>query len=446
MEDAAVVLTDKGPVKDCSILISEEGRIRAIASKSSIREEYGSVWEETIDAKECIMMPGMINNHSHIAMTLLRGLAEDLPILNWLRDKIWPLEANLKPWQIEVGGIVGAVESLLSGTTNVNSNYFYDPSGSEASALYNTGMRGTLSHGIFDWTEEKGLRLTSEFVQEWHGRDQGRLRIATGAHSAYSCSPGLLKKIEDLRGSLNEKFGEKYPILSTIHVAEARTEANEIDAKYVADAKRGIADYLLRIGVLTKDTVAAHCIHLLDDDYAAFKKAGASIASCPVSNLKVGMGIADLTRDMAEGITVSLGTDGPASNNTLDMFETTKMASLLQKGIKGEATLLSSKLVFELATIGGAKSLHQENEIGSLAIGKRADIVIVDLSRISAVPFYDPYNHLAYSARGGDVKHVLVDGRIVVRDGKIRTVDLEKMKEMVSRAVYEVASGSLVKA
>lgn len=441
IEDAAVVITSDGPRKNCSVLISEDGFIQEIAGKEELRNNSGITPEKTVSAKKCLVMPGFVNNHSHISMTLLRGLAEDLPILNWLRDKIWPLEANLKPWQIEVGAMVGVAECLLTGTTTVNSNYFFDPSGSEASAAFNLGIRGFFSHGVFDWTAGKALNLTKDFVGAWHGKDGGRIRIATGAHSPYSCSPSLLKELEELRHELNEKFGSIYPILSTIHVAEVRTEANEIQEKYKMSAHNGIAAYLYSIGVLTRDTVAAHCIHLLDDDYAAFKKSGASIASCPVSNLKVGMGVADLPRDVAEGIAVSLGTDGPASNNTLDMFETTKFASLLQKGIRGDTTAIGSTVAFDLATAGGARSL-QLSDTGSLTRGMKADLVILDLDTISATPFHDPYNHVVFAARSGDVRDVFVDGRLLVQNREVKTLNMQGLQSAVEEAVSDLRSSA----
>jgi 5-methylthioadenosine/S-adenosylhomocysteine deaminase len=440
IENTTVTITSKGPVKDCSILISENGLIEKIGTRSEILRSSGEI-EQVVDATKCLAMPGFINNHSHIAMTLLRGLAEDLPILNWLRDKIWPLEATLKPWQIEIGAAIGVAECLLSGTTTVNSNYFFSPSGSEASAAYNLGMRGFFSHGVFDWTAEQGLKLTEDFVASWHGKDSGRIRIETGAHSPYSCSPELLKRLEDLRSKLNEKYGSEYRVLSTIHVAEATTEADEIQQKYKVSAHAGIAAYLRSIGILNKDTIAAHAIHLLDDDFRAFKESGASIASCPVSNLKVGMGVADLPRDLSEGITVSLGTDGPASNNTLDMFETTKFASLLQKGLRGDTTALGSRVAFDIATAGGARSLQMDN-LGSLQEGMKADIVLVDLSTISATPFHDPYNHVVFSARAGDVRDVFVDGRWLVRNRSLASLDHEKLNQAVDAAVSELRSSA----
>jgi 5-methylthioadenosine/S-adenosylhomocysteine deaminase len=438
IKNAKTIICSKGSINAKSILVSGR-RIAAIGEKSKIRQDHGS-WEIELDASNCLVMPGFVNNHSHIAMSLLRGMAEDLPLFNWLRDKIWPIEAKLKPWQIEIGAALGAVEALLAGTTTVNTNYIYDRIGSEASALKAVGMRAAISHGIFDWTREKGLRATEDLCTHFHGADEGRIRVATSPHSAYTCSPDLLKNIETLRRKLNEKNGKKYPILNTLHVAESSTEAEEIKSKYAVDAKRGVANYLYSLGVLNQDTICAHSIHLTEDDYLAFRNSHASIASCPISNLKVGVGVADLPRAISEGITVSLGTDGPASNNTLDMFETTKMASLLAKGLKGDTTQLGSEESFLLATFGGAKSLHQENDIGGIFEGAKADLVLMDLSNISALPFYNPFNYITYSARSRDVRDVLVDGRILVRNGKVQTINLENLRERISLATTEIAS------
>ncbi len=434
--NAKFVITPNGPSEKTSIFVSDR-KIVAVGEKSEIERRYTKP-EVIIDASNSLVIPGFVNNHSHIAMALLRGFAEDLPLFNWLRDKIWPIEAKLKPWQIEVGAILGSTEALLSGTTTINTNYIYDPEASEATAVEFTGMRGLISHGIFDWTEEKSLRLTQDLAENHHGKDDGRIRIATSPHSAYSCNPELLKKIHALKDKLNEKYGRKYPVLSTIHASESSAEVEEIKAKYGVDAKRGVINYLQSVGFLDSQTICAHSIHLTEDDYKAYTSTKASLASCPISNLKVGVGVADLPRALSEGITVSLGTDGPASNNTLDMFETMKMASLLAKGVKGDTTQLTSRQAFTLATEGGAHSLRQENEIGRLAVGYRADIVLLDLSSISAMPFYDPYSYLTFAARSGDVSDVLVDGRILVSNRKIQSVDVEKLRERVSAAVSEI--------
>ena len=189
------------------------------------------------------------------------------------------------------------------------------------------------------------------------------------------------------------------------------------------------------MGVLNAETICAHSIHLTDDDFASMKRTGASIASCPVSNLKVGMGIAEVPKAISKGITVSLGTDGAASNNSLDMFETMKMASLLQKGYFGDTTLMKSRETFELASAGGARSMRLGHEIGSIAKGKKADLIIVNVSGVHSTPLYDPFNHLVYSAKSSDVRDVIVDGRVLVRDRKVPHVDIEALKSEASKAV-----------
>ncbi len=436
VRDAKFLLTEGGVTANKSLLVRDR-RIEAIGDSASLQSRYGYA-ERVIDASRSIVIPGLINNHSHIAMSILRGYAEDLPLLSWLKEKVWPAEAKLTPFDMYLGAVAGCAEALLSGTTSLTSVYFYDQSGSEAEAAYDTGIRGVFAHGIFDWTRESGRKRTEEMVSSFHGRDDGRIRIATSPHAPYSCSPELLKEIESLRGDLNEKYGKTYRILNTLHVAEARTEAEEIQAKYGVQAKEGVAKYLDSLGVLNDETICAHCIHLTEGDLAAFRRSGASIASCPVSNLKVGMGIADLPRMISNGTTVSLGTDGPASNNSLDMFETLKMSSLLSKGLKGDTTLMDARLCFEIATIGGARSLHQEKDVGGIAVGKRADIVILDVSHIHAAPLYDPYSHIAYSSSSHDVSHVVVDGRLLVDNREISSIDVPMLREALERRTEEL--------
>ncbi|MHB8567006.1 MAG: amidohydrolase family protein [Nitrososphaerales archaeon] len=436
IKDAKFLITEEGQVRNQSLLVDDR-KILAIGDHSLLNSKFGPA-EVVIDASKSIVMPGFVNNHSHIAMSLLRGYAEDLPLLNWLNDKVWPAEAKLTPEDIYLGAVAGCAEALLSGTTSITSVYFYDERGSEPEALYDTGVRGILAHGVFDWTREVAVKKTKEMVSAYHGKDQGRIRIATSPHAPYTCSPELLKEIEDLRSDLNQKSGNEYRVMNTLHVAEARTEAKEIESKYEVSVKDGIASYLDSLGVLTDETIAAHCIHLTQNDIESFNRSGASIASCPISNLKVGMGMADLPKIISNEITLSLGTDGPASNNTLDMFETVKMTSLLSKGLMGDTTLMGSRTCFELATLGGARSMHQQSETGSLVVGKRADIVVLDISDPHSSPLYDPYSHIVYSANSHDVKDVLIDGRILVKDRKIATVDLEKLKQMITRRVIDL--------
>ena len=440
IKDASILITETGVLKNRSIYVSE-GVIRAIGETSEISSKFGRA-ELTVDASNSIVMPGLINNHSHIAMSLLRGYAEDLPLLSWLKDKVWPAEGKLTFEDFYLGATAGCAESLLEGTTSITSVYFYDSLGSEAEAALDMGIRGIFAHGIFDWTRETALRRTNEMVQSFHGKDRGRIRIATSPHAPYSCSPELLKEIEQLRADLNSKYGVRYRVMNTLHVAEARTEPQEIESNYGVSVKQGVPTYLDKLGVLNSETICAHCIHLTESDIQALKKTKASVASCPVSNLKVGMGAPDLPRLLDNDICVSLGTDGPASNNTLDMFETLKMASLLSKGLGGDASLMGAQESFLSATMGGARSMNQESEIGSLATGKRADIVMLDISSVRGSPLYDPFSHIAYSARAGDVRNVIVDGRLLVKDGEVLTVDLQLLKKSLEKRAIDLGFAS----
>ena len=433
IRDARFVLVDGGYLSNKSVFVSDR-KIVGVGDTEELIRKNGTP-EETIDASKCVVAPGLINNHSHIAMSLLRGFAEDLPLLNWLRDKIWPAEAKLKPEDIHIGALIGCVESLLAGTTSITSVYFYHQNGSEAQAVSESGLRGVLAHGVFDWTGKEALEKTREFVTHWHGHDYGRVRIATSPHAPYSCSPALLKEVEELREELNQKHGNDFRILNTLHVSEARNETQEIEERYKVSAKSGVADYLDKLGVLNSDTICAHSIHLTEEDLLSMKKTGSSIASCPVSNLKVGMGIANIPRALENGVAVSLGTDGPASNNSLDMFETMKMASLLPKGVYGNTTLMPASKTFEIASLGGAKSLHLEHEIGSIAKDKKADLMLVDLSRVHSTPLYDPYNHLVFSAKSSDVRDVIVDGRLLVKERRVLHIDIAGLKDAASRAI-----------
>lgn len=436
IKNARFIITEHGIAKRGSIQISH-GRIKAIGKENRLRKSHGKA-EEEIDATNCLVIPGLINTHSHMAMSILRGYAEDLPLYQWLKKKIWPAEARFKPKHIQAGAALSAVEALLSGTTCIMSMYFYNKGGDEANALYNIGMRGTLTHVLFDWTEEEGLAKTKEFVRLWHGKDNGRIRIATAPHAPYSCGPDLLKKIEELRMELNEKYGRKYRILNTIHVAEAPTEAKDIKARYGVSTSKGVATYLKSLKVLTNETVAAHCVHLTNQDFKSLKEISASIASCPISNLKIGVGVANISKVISYKINVSLGTDGPSSNNSLDMFETIKTASLLQKGIHGKPELMKAEKVFQLATLNGAKSLHQERDIGSIRVGKLADLVIIDLSGPNSMPIFDPHNHIAFSAKSNDVRDVFVGGKIIVRNRQVRTIDMQKLKSEIDSTTKEL--------
>lgn len=436
VRNAKLVLHESGPMREKSLFIDNR-KIVAIGEDSDIVNRYGK-GETTIDASGCIVMPGLINTHTHLAMSLLRGYAEDLALMDWLQKKIWPAEAKLTPEYIELGAALSVAEAMLAGTTSVLSMYFYDKAGSESAAIEKLGIRGVVTHAVFDRTMDSGISKFEELVRAYHGADDGRIRASTAPHSPYTCSPETLQKLESSRKELNGRYGSTYPILNSIHVAESPGEAKQVHETYKVDTSKGVAAYLKTLGVLNADTVAAHCTHLTETDYDALKSMNASIASCPTSNLKLGMGVADLRAASAHGINISLGTDGPASNNSLDMFEEMKLASILQKSTHSDTTLFPAKSVFDMATINGARALHQQGDIGSIATGKRADIVVMDVSQPHSLPLYDAYSHIIFSAKAADVKHVIIDGRVTVLDRNVVALDTERLTSELDKALQEL--------
>lgn len=425
-----IIVSDKGPIFE-GALAFEDDRILGVGSASDVSNRFHGF--EKIDVSNCIVMPGFVNAHTHTAMCLLRGSAEDMSLHDWLEKRIWPLESHLTPRDIETGALLGAYEALLSGTTTLNSQYFYSPEGSEAHAFAKSGIRAVVGHGFFEQTREEGLRLTSEMAKKWHGSENGRIRISVDPHSTYSTGPGAYRDAYELMLELNNQFGDKGEIFLHTHVAESPTEAEMVKSNFNVHFDGGVVNYLHNLGVLSENMVAVHTIHVSDEEIALLRKANVRVALNPVSNLKVGMGVAPYVRLKTAGIQVGLGTDGAASNNTLDMFESLKLLPLLQKGLSGNAASVPATEAFETATLGGAKALKWNDEIGLIREGYKADVVVLDISNMHSQPLYNVYSHLVYSARSSDVRHVFVDGRQLVEDGRIAGLDYGTFLKEVNR-------------
>jgi 5-methylthioadenosine/S-adenosylhomocysteine deaminase len=410
----------------------EGGRILEVGDRSEMSTRYPRY--ERVDGKGCLLLPGLINLHTHMAMSLLRGIAEDLPLMDWLEKRIWPVEAKLTARDIYLGAKLSAVEALLSGTTCALSMYFYrDDEMNEAAACLEAGMRAFISHGFFDWSEEEGFRRTRDLFANWHGRE-GRIFGCVGPHAPYSVSPGLLRRSAQLHGEIKEKYSERGPVKITIHLAEDPNEAEAVRSKYHVELKEGFAAYLKEVGLLGEDLIAAHCIYLTERDAELFSRAGASIACNPIANLKLAMGIAPLQMFLGKGVNVGLGTDGPASNNTLDMLETVKIASLLQKALTRDPTALDAYTALRLATENGARALGLDGELGRIQKGYLADLVLVNLRRHNTLPVYDPVYSLVYSAKPSNITHVWVQGRLVVEGGRHTLLSTEGLLEEVEKA------------
>ncbi len=423
-------------IRDGAVVI-EDNIIVDVGPTDEIMRRHGGSGHDIIDLRGSIVIPGLINSHTHISMTLLRGYADDLLLQEWLEKYIWPYESQLTSHDIELGSILGAIESIASGVTNVCSMYHYRPDRNEATALLKVGLRGTIGIAIFTWDPEGSLNNFRDAVSRFHGRN-GLIRIASCPHAPYTVDPELWKKSEELRRELNDKFGDKGKIIVTSHIAEDWNEVKMVEERFKVEVPNGsIMKYLEELDVVSSDFLAAHAIHLTDLDIEVMKRYDVKVAHNPVANMKLGMGYADTPRLLSNGIKVSLGTDGPASNNTLDLIETMKFAALINKPLKRDPRVTSAREVFRMATEYGAVNLGYNN-LGRVDIGYLADIVVLDFRKPHLTPVYDVYSHLVYACRSSDVNTVIVNGKMVYEDKRFLTVDVERVLDDVNRRSMEL--------
>ncbi|MEW6328788.1 MAG: amidohydrolase, partial [Candidatus Micrarchaeota archaeon] len=324
--------------------------------------------EFTIDASHKLVLPGLVNSHTHLAMTLFRGYADDMVLEKWLSEKIWPLEKKLRAGDVYSGSMLGCAEMIRSGATSFADMYFFMDEA--ARAVRDSGMRASLSYGMFDFGDpekrEKELAIANDFVSGHHNTAGGRVLCSLGPHAIYTCSAEMLLKAKELARKRKMKI--------QIHVSETRKEVYDIMKSH---RKRPV-EYLDKIGFLGDDVVAAHCGWVSAREIKLLAERGVSVAHCPVSNLKLATGgIAPITEMLERGVCVALGTDGAASNNTLNMFETMKLSALLQKHRLWDARALGAGLALDMATINGARALGIN--AGSIEKGKLADIITIDL-------------------------------------------------------------------
>ena len=406
IEGATVACVDpRGRVlKDCSIAI-DDGRIIEIGGK--IKGEA----EHVIDGRGRLAMPGLVNCHTHLPMTLLRGVADDLSLMTWLEDHIWPIEANLSESHIRAGSNLGIAEMIQSGTTCFSDMYWHMEVVGEC--VEKTGIRAALSTPLLDvkGPDQRGklLRDGEDMIKRFKASD--RITPFLGPHAPYTCSEELLMAVKDLQ--------EKHDVGVHIHVSET---ADEVENLKHSKGMRPF-EYLDGLGFLNERVIAAHSVWVSEDEMEIMKKRGVKVAHNPVSNMKIAAGVAPIPRYLEKGITVGLGTDGAASNNTLDMFEDLKITALLHKVTSNDPRAVPAEAALEMATIGGARALGLEDEIGSIETGKKADIILVDLKKPHLTPLTHPVSHLVYAAKGGDVSHTIVDGRILMSERTLTTLD-----------------------
>ncbi len=417
---------------------TEGDSIVDLGKTNELKIKYGKGYEK-INAKGKVIIPGLVNTHQHAAMSLLRGYADDLPLQRWLEDWIWPIEKHMTAHHIYVGATLTAMESIMSGTTTVNTMYHYSPEENEAKAFADVGIRGVIGHVCFSWRKEEDRRILDSLAKDWHDKINGTIRTSVDPHAPYTVDPEYLKELKSIKTALNIKYGsERAPIIWHTHVAETSDEPEKIRKAFNVQARNGVLAYLDSLGVLDGNVVAAHCVALTDKDIAIMKRRNVKVSHNPVSNLKLASGVSPVAEMLRKGITVALGSDSPCSNNTADMFELMKTTAILHKGINRNPMLMPVEQILEMATIGGARALSWEREIGSIEIGKKADIAIVSFNKPHLHPLYEEVSHLVYAAKAADVDTVLVNGKLLLENGELTTMDVERTMEEVEDAKQDL--------
>jgi 5-methylthioadenosine/S-adenosylhomocysteine deaminase len=410
----------------------------SILARDGVIEEVGKTGADSadveIDAKGKIALPGLINTHTHLSMTLFRGFADDMVLQDWLQKKIWPLEAKHTDETCYVGALLGSAEMIMSGTTSFVDMYFHMES--VAKAVAEAGLRGFLSYGVIDafdhakaQAEQENTRKFLDFVK---ALGNPRIRFALGPHAPYTCSAETLLWARE--------FAEKNGAILHIHLAETRRE----QADFQKQSGMRVVEYLDKIGALSKNMLAAHCVWLTKSEVKLLAKAGVSVAHCPVSNMKLASGgVAPLPEMFQAGIAVGLGTDGASSNNTLDMFETMKVCALLHKAHRWDPTILNAQKVLDLATIDGARALRVESEIGSIEAGKRADIVLINGKKPNMIPIHGMdtvVSDLVYSVSSGNADTTIVDGNVLMQNREIKSLNVDEILSRAQESALQMVS------
>jgi 5-methylthioadenosine/S-adenosylhomocysteine deaminase len=409
-------------------VLIRDGRIADIAA------EIDDTVNQVIDAAGRAVLPGFVQTHIHLCQTLFRGAADDLSLIDWLKKRVWPMEAAHTAESIRASSQLSIVELIKGGTTCALTMETVRHTEEVLRVVEESGFRATVGkcmmdkgdgvpQGLHEQTGES-IRESVELIENWHGRAGGRVRCCFAPRFAISCTSELLSQVSEL--------SRKHQVMIHTHASENRNECEIVESE---TGMRNVA-YLDSLGISGAHVLLAHCIHLDDEEMETLARTRTNVAHCPSSNLKLGSGIGRVVDMLARGISVSLGADGAPCNNRLDMFTEMRTASLLQKALHGPEVLPAAQAL-RMATIDGARALGLADEIGSLEAGKRADVIVVDLNRPHSSPRRDVVSALVYSAQPADVRTTIIDGQIVMRDGELLTLDEESV---IAEAQREASS------
>ncbi|MCI0661031.1 MAG: 5'-deoxyadenosine deaminase [Acidobacteria bacterium] len=418
IKDAKIITLDGATrIIEGSVII-DKGIITAILPSVSSREITG--FEEVIDGRGKIILPGFVQTHIHLCQTLFRGSADDLALIDWLKQRVWPMEAVHTPQSLYASARLGIAEMIKGGTTCALTMETVNYTEAVFQAIEESGFRATAGKCMMDYGEDLPEPLSEEtndslvesvrLLEQWHGRANGRIRYCFAPRFAVSCTPVLLEQV----ASLSRQRG----VMVHTHASENLDEVAMVER---STGKRNI-EYLRDVGLTAPHILLAHCIHLDDNELQILHDSGTHVAHCPSSNLKLASGIARVDEMIERGISVSLGADGAPCNNRLDMFTEMRTAALLQKVLRGSHAL-PALTALRMATINGARAMGLSEQIGSIEVGKRADLQLLDLDGLHTTPQPDIISTIVYAAEAGDVQTVIIDGRIVMRERELTTLD-----------------------
>ncbi len=425
-------------IKDCYILTDNRDQVdqgdiaidgdRLLQVGAAGQVPAGWKPERVLEGSDHLCLPGLINCHTHAAMTLLRGYADDLPLMEWLEKKIWPVEDKFTGEDVYWATLLAIIEMVKSGTTTFSDQYIFMEE--VARAVSQTGVRAVLARGMrgVGPSVEGGLEESRSLIEQWQGGAGGRITVWLGPHAPYTCPPAFMEKVLQLAA--------EYRVGIHIHVAETAGEVEQIKNKYGKTPVK----YLQDLGAFRFPVLAAHCVHLTEDDIALLAEGKAAVAHNPESNMKLASGAAPVVAMRRAGITVGLGTDGAASNNNLDMFEEMRSAALLHKLVNRDPLALPAFEMLMMATREGARALGLDQEVGALKPGYKADLILIDLNQAHLCPRHKLVAHMVYSARGSDVDTVIIDGRPVMEKRRLLTVDEEMVRHEVERRAGQLTA------
>jgi 5-methylthioadenosine/S-adenosylhomocysteine deaminase len=423
----ALLLDSDNTAIDQSAIAINDSNIIEIGLAHELAKKYNA--KKTIYAENSLVIPGFVNCHTHAAMTCFRGIADDLELMDWLNNYIFPAEAkNVDKNMAYCGSLLATAEMIKSGTTTFCDMYIFEDE--TALAAKNAGMRCLVGEVLFDFpspnfqSPAEGLAYTRMLIEKW--QNDPLVNILVEPHALYTCGPALLIDAKKLADDYNVRMG--------VHLLENKAEKERLQQQF----GKGAVSFLKDVGYLNERFIAFHCVCLSEDDMRLFADNGCKVSHNPASNMKLASGVAPVPDMLKAGITVGLGTDGCASNNNLDMIKEMSTAARLHKVARLDPTVMDAQTVVRMATIEGAKVLGMEKITGSLEAGKKADIIIIGLNKPHLTPLYNEYSHLVYAANGADVDTVIINGQIVMENRKLLTIDEAEVMSRVSELAVKI--------